>query len=101
MGCVQDIHGIAASTKYSQIEKVRDLCLSYFIPILPTGHIAIVNKSIIGTLIELFVVDLGMYSIVIFEIKKSPQLHYYIALPNISDHWDTCRTELLKLSAKL
>ena len=57
LGCVQDIHDIA---KYSQVEKVRDLCLSSFIPILPTGHIAIVNKSIIGTLIELFVVHLGI-----------------------------------------
>ena len=45
LGYVQDIHGIAASTKYSQVEKVRDLCLSSFIPILPTGHIAIVNKK--------------------------------------------------------
>ena len=60
LGYVQYIHDIAASTKYSQVEKVRDLCLSSFIPILPTGHIAIVNKSIIGTLIELFVVHLGI-----------------------------------------
>ena len=60
LGYIQDIHGIAASTKYSQVEKVRDLCLSSFIPILPTVHIAIVNKSIIGTLIELFVVHLGI-----------------------------------------
>ena len=42
LGCVQDIHDIA---KYSQVEKVIDLCLSSFIPILPTGHIAIVNKK--------------------------------------------------------